>query len=130
MTEWWLNETLQLQSFVHEEIGAGTWEREIGLVPITTRPGERLATLDISKPGHPRFIWVQPFTEESSGGKFGTTQTIEADSSTRASSVEADAAGTRTSSAGADAASPNVPAESHGNDGVDIAPVTPPAEGC
>ena len=49
-----MNETLQLQSLVHEELGLGTWTREIGKVP-TTKPHELLATLDLSDPRHPRF---------------------------------------------------------------------------
>lgn len=51
--EWNTNETLQLQRLAHEEAGFGTWTGAAGDNPVTA-PGERLATLNISDPKHPR----------------------------------------------------------------------------
>ncbi|KAI9703520.1 MAG: hypothetical protein M1820_005824 [Bogoriella megaspora] len=89
-------ETLQLQSFVYEGAGTGTWRREIGVITPTTKSGERLAILDLSDPGHPRFKAPQPtldesLTGESSEAKFGAVQTTaEVNSSSHASIVGAD----------------------------------------
>jgi hypothetical protein len=47
LCEWSMNETLQLQSAVHEELGFGTWTRDVATVPIT-KPGERLAVVDMT----------------------------------------------------------------------------------
>ena len=52
--EWSMNETLQLQSAMHEELGLGTWTRELGEVPVT-KPGERLAIVDGRDMTRPRF---------------------------------------------------------------------------
>ena len=54
LLEWSINETLQLQSLVHEELGLGVWTRKIGTIPVTQRQ-ERLGVLDLSEPGHPRY---------------------------------------------------------------------------
>ncbi|OCK78531.1 hypothetical protein K432DRAFT_394700 [Lepidopterella palustris CBS 459.81] len=54
LLEWSLNETLQLQSLVHEELGLGSWTREIGKTPVTERQ-ERLGVLDLSEPGHLKY---------------------------------------------------------------------------
>jgi hypothetical protein len=54
MMEWSINETLQLQSAAHEELGMGTWTRKIGEVPVT-KVGERLAVVDGDAWGGPRF---------------------------------------------------------------------------
>ena len=51
--EWTVNNTLQLQRIVHEELGLGTWSKTAEDYPITL-PGERLATVDISDPEHPK----------------------------------------------------------------------------
>lgn len=51
--EWCTNETLQLQRLAHEELGVGTWIDTGERVPVT-KPGERLATLDLTDPSHPR----------------------------------------------------------------------------
>lgn len=54
--EWVANETLQLQRMTHEELGAGTWTGVTDNIP-TTAKSERLATLDITNPAHPRLIY-------------------------------------------------------------------------
>lgn len=57
LCEWSMNETLQLQSAMHEELGLGTWTREVAAVPVT-KPGERLAVVhvDVNDMKHPRFV--------------------------------------------------------------------------
>lgn len=57
--EWSMNETLQLQSAMHEELGLGTWTRELGGVPVT-KPGERLAIVDGRDMKRPRFAAPTP----------------------------------------------------------------------
>ncbi|KAL1640191.1 hypothetical protein SLS58_007142 [Diplodia intermedia] len=51
--EWCANETLQLQRMAHEELGVGTWHNGAEAIPLTDG-GERLATLDVTNPDHPR----------------------------------------------------------------------------
>jgi len=59
LLEWSMNDTLQLQSAVHEELNLGTWTREVGSVPVTL-PNERLGVLDLSDMEHPRFKAPDP----------------------------------------------------------------------
>ncbi|KAL9088457.1 MAG: hypothetical protein Q9165_006181 [Trypethelium subeluteriae] len=54
LMEWWMNDALQLQSMIHEELGV-TWKRDIGQIPIPQPGDQRLATLDMTDLGHPRF---------------------------------------------------------------------------
>ena len=58
---WKSNGLLQLQRLAHEEVGFGTWERCVKIVPVTAK-GEVLATLDVTDPEHPVFLrpMVQP----------------------------------------------------------------------
>lgn len=51
--EWVSQETLQLQRLAHEELGFGTWSGATDSIP-TTKPGDKLACLDLSDPKHPR----------------------------------------------------------------------------
>ncbi|KAB2570276.1 hypothetical protein BFW01_g7609 [Lasiodiplodia theobromae] len=51
--EWSINETLQLQRLAHEELGVGVWHNGAEAIPFTEN-GERLATVDLTDPDHPR----------------------------------------------------------------------------
>ncbi|OJD29668.1 cytochrome p450 protein [Diplodia corticola] len=51
--EWCANETLQLQRMAHEGLGVGTWHHGAEAIPYTDN-GERLATLNLANPEHPR----------------------------------------------------------------------------
>lgn len=58
--EWQAGSTLQIQRLAHESMGAGTWSKTTGSVPVTQN-AEKLATLDIDNPDHPRLS--RPSTE-------------------------------------------------------------------
>ena len=60
LCEWSMNETLQLQSAMHEELGVGTWTRAVDAVPVT-KPGEHLAVVDVHDTKHPRFVASKSF---------------------------------------------------------------------
>lgn len=73
--EWYTNGTLQLQRLAHEENGYGTWSNCDDEVPVTGA-GDRLATLDLSDPKHPKL------TKASSKLVMSTVRTFGSDSTT------------------------------------------------
>ncbi|KAI1120546.1 hypothetical protein F5Y10DRAFT_289605 [Nemania abortiva] len=63
--EWVSQETLQLQRLAHEELGFGTWSGTTSAIP-TTELGDKLASLDVTDPKHPRLRVAIPKVENDS----------------------------------------------------------------
>ncbi|KAK0628036.1 hypothetical protein DIS24_g10867 [Lasiodiplodia hormozganensis] len=61
--EWSLNENLQLQRLAHEELGVGTWHNGAETI-LFTDSGERLATVDLADPNHPRLKAPPPHFDQ------------------------------------------------------------------
>lgn len=65
--EWRTMQKLQLQRLAYEELGYGQWTVGIGGIPIT-RPGEKMAVLDVSELKKGRFVDPHRHLEAQDGG--------------------------------------------------------------
>lgn len=55
-TEWFGNDTLQLQRMAHEELGLGDWEGCRGKAIPVTKTGQLLGTFSIADSEHPKLV--------------------------------------------------------------------------
>lgn len=68
-TEWFSNDTFQLQRMAHEELGLGNWESCRGKVIPVTHKGQLLGIFDATDPEHPRLVNPSGMNQKPDGAR-------------------------------------------------------------